>query len=62
LSFAQMREYLSTLLEKDLIRYEEGTGKYKTTEKGMRILQIYTQISEEFNLSDNLLVSKDIKS
>ena len=62
LSFAQLREYLSTLLEKDLIRYEEGTGKYKTTEKGMRILQIYTQISEEFNLSDNLLVSKDIKS
>ena len=60
LSFAQMKEYLSTLLEKDLIRYEEGGGKYKTTEKGMRILHIYTQINEEFSLPGISLVSKEI--
>jgi predicted transcriptional regulator len=62
LSFAQLREYLSTLLETDLIRYEEGTGKYKTTEKGMRMLHIYNQINEEFSLPGNSLVSKEINS
>jgi len=63
LSFAQMREYLSTLLEKDLIRYEEGSGRYKTTEKGMRMLHIYNQINEEFSLpTNNSIVSKEIKS
>ena len=34
LSFAQLKEYLSMLLEKGLIEYEEGTRRYKTTEKG----------------------------
>jgi predicted transcriptional regulator len=62
LSFAQMREYLSTLLEKDLIRYEEGSRKYKTTEKGMRMLHIYTQINEEFSLPGTSLLSKEINS
>ena len=31
LSFAQLKEYLSMLLEKGLIEYEEGTRRYKTT-------------------------------
>ena len=60
LSFAQLREYLSTLLEEDLIKYEEGSGKYKTTEKGMRMLHICNQINEEFSLPGNSLVSKEI--
>jgi predicted transcriptional regulator len=60
LSFVQMREYLSTLLEKDLIKYEEESGKYKTTEKGMLMLHIYNQINKEFSLPGNSLVSKEI--
>ena len=40
LSFAQLREYLSMLLEKGLLEYEEGHTIYKTTEKGMRLLQM----------------------
>lgn len=47
LSFAQLREYLSMLLEKGLLEYEDGHTIYKTTEKGMRLLQMYNQINEE---------------
>ena len=31
LSYAQVKEYLSFLIEKDLIRYEEGSAIYKLT-------------------------------
>ena len=47
LSFAQLREYLAMLLEKGLLEYEEGHTIYRTTEKGMRLLQMYNQINEE---------------
>ena len=53
LSFAQLREYLSMLLEKGLIDYIEGRAIYKTTEKGLRMLQIYNQINEELVISGN---------
>ena len=36
LSFAQLKEYLSMLIEKDLIEHEEGLARYRTTEKGLR--------------------------
>jgi predicted transcriptional regulator len=29
-----------------LIEYEDGTQKYRTTEKGLRLLKIYNQIEE----------------
>ena len=48
LSFAQLREYLSMLSEKGLVEYEEGTQKFRTTEKGLRLLQIQNQINDEF--------------
>lgn len=54
LSFAQMREYLSLLLEKGLLDYVEGGGIYKTTEKGLRMLQIYNQINEELIIPHNI--------
>ncbi|HEU4483799.1 MAG TPA: winged helix-turn-helix domain-containing protein, partial [Nitrososphaeraceae archaeon] len=34
LSYAQLREYLSVLIENALLEYLEGNQKYKTTEKG----------------------------
>ena len=34
LSYAQLREYLSVLIENNLLEYLEGTQTYKTTEKG----------------------------
>ena len=33
ISFNQLREYLSLLVENGLIQYEEGTHTYRTTEK-----------------------------
>jgi len=46
ISFNQLREYLSLLSENALIQYEEGMRSYRTTEKGMRLLQIKNKIDE----------------
>jgi predicted transcriptional regulator len=54
LSFAQLREYLSMLAEKGLIEYEEGLQKYRTTEKGIRLLQIYNQMNDELVVAGNI--------
>jgi predicted transcriptional regulator len=45
LSSAQMKEILTTLTEKDLIRYDENTRMLRTTEKGLRFLGAYNQIN-----------------
>ena len=41
LSYAQLKEYLSVLIENNLIDYEEETNSYKTTEKGHRLMKLY---------------------
>jgi predicted transcriptional regulator len=46
ISFNQLREYLSLLSENGLIQYEEGMHTYRTTEKGMRVLQLQNRIEE----------------
>ena len=48
LSFAQLKEYLSFLLDMNLLRAVETTKKpiYKTTDKGLRYLQCYMEIEE----------------
>jgi predicted transcriptional regulator len=46
LSFTQMKEYLMLLTENDLLRYEKDTQTFKTTEKGMRLLQMYNHIED----------------
>jgi predicted transcriptional regulator len=46
LSFNQLREYLTLLVENDLIEYEEGMRTYRTTEKGMRVLHLQNEIDE----------------
>ena len=45
LSFNQLKEYLTLLVENDLIGYEVGQT-YRTTEKGMRLLQLQNKIDE----------------
>lgn len=52
LTFTQMREYLALLMEKELIKYEEGAQRYRTTEKGIRLLQMCNQINEELVILD----------
>ena len=46
LSYAQLREYLSVLIENNLLEYLDGTQTYKTTEKGLNFLKIYNEIGE----------------
>lgn len=46
LSYAQLKEYLSILIENGLLEYEEGELKYKTTEKGIRFMRAYSEIGE----------------
>ena len=47
LSYAQLKEYFSMLIENALIEYEDGMlNMYRTTEKGLQLLKIYNQIEE----------------
>ena len=46
LSYAQLREYLSVLIENNLLEYLEGSQTYKTTEKGLKFLKMNNQIGE----------------
>jgi predicted transcriptional regulator len=54
LSFAQLREYLSMLAEKGLIEYEDGVQRYRTTDKGIRLLQIYNQMNDELTVTTSV--------
>ena len=46
LSYAQLREYLSLLIENNLLEYLEGMETYKTTEKGFKLLKMHSEIGE----------------
>jgi predicted transcriptional regulator len=46
LSYAQLKEYLSVLIENNLIEYLEGTQTYKTTEKGLNLLKMHNEMAE----------------
>ena len=46
LSYGQLKEYLSILIENNLIEYSDGTHKFKTTEKGLNYLKMYHEIGE----------------
>jgi len=50
LSFNQLREYLTFLVENDLIEYEMGQT-YRTSEKGMRLLYLQNKIDEVAHIS-----------
>ncbi|HEX9317759.1 MAG TPA: winged helix-turn-helix domain-containing protein [Nitrososphaeraceae archaeon] len=49
LSFAQLRDYLALLTEQGLIQYEELRHLFRTTSKGLQVLQLQNQINEEFD-------------
>ena len=46
LSYNQLREYLSILIENNLLEYLEGTQTYKTTEKGLNLLKMHNEMAE----------------
>ena len=46
LSYNQLKEYISMLIENNLIEYLDGTHKFKTTEKGLNFLKMHNEIGE----------------
>ena len=46
LSYNQLNEYLSLLIENNLIEYLDGTKTFKTTEKGLYFLKTHSEIGE----------------
>ena len=46
LSYGQLKEYLSVLIENNLLEYLEGSQTYKTTEKGLNFLKMHNEIGE----------------
>ena len=46
LSYDLMKDYLLSLAEDDLIEYEQGIKTYRTTPKGMHVLQLYNSVNE----------------
>jgi predicted transcriptional regulator len=46
LSYNQLKEHRMLLIEKDLLYYDKDTQTFKTTEKGLRFLQLYNQIDD----------------
>jgi len=46
LSYNQLKEYLSILIENNLVEYNGGTQTYKTTEKGLNYLKMNSKIGE----------------
>ena len=51
LSYDLMKQHLIFLAENDMIEYEQGMMTYRTTEKGMRLLQLYNNMNEMAPLS-----------
>ncbi len=46
ISYNQLKEYLTILIENNLIEYLDGTQTFKTTEKGLRFLKMHNELGE----------------
>jgi predicted transcriptional regulator len=44
LPYAQLKEYLTLMVENGLLKYDQRQQIYKTTEKSNRFLRLYNQI------------------
>ena len=54
LSYAQLKEYLTILIENNLIEYLDGTQTFKTTEKGLNFLKMHSEIGELLQQSNTI--------
>ncbi len=45
LNYDQLQEYTMLLIENDLLHYDSTMRTFKTTEKGLRFLHVYNEIS-----------------
>jgi predicted transcriptional regulator len=55
LSFLQMKEYLSQVMNHGLIVYDDRAQIYKITEKGQRFLALYRQMTESICMTKPVL-------
>ena len=46
LSYSQLKEYLSILLDRELIEYSENEQIFRITDKGRRFLYLYSKVME----------------
>jgi predicted transcriptional regulator len=46
ISYAQLKDYLSVLVENGLLEYQPSEKKYKTTEKGIKFQRLYQHIDD----------------
>jgi predicted transcriptional regulator len=46
LNSGQSKEFLTTLIERGLLLFDRDTQKFKTTEKGIKLLHAYSELSE----------------
>ena len=54
-SYNQLKEYLTMLMENELIEYISGNKIFRTTEKGLNLLKIHNEMTEllHFTTKDN---------
>jgi predicted transcriptional regulator len=51
LSYNQLKEYLSILIENNLIEYNDVNKKFRTTEKGLNLLKIHNEMAEMLHIT-----------
>jgi predicted transcriptional regulator len=54
LSYVQLKEYLSVLIDNNLIEYSNGTQTFKTTEKGLNYLKVYNEMGELLQITTKI--------
>ena len=50
LSYAQLKEYLTFVQERDLLTYEEGLQVYRLTPRGLHFLNVYEEVKDVVSL------------
>ena len=53
LSYNQLKECLTILIENNLLEYIDGTQTFKTTEKGLNFLKMHNEIGELLHITAN---------
>ena len=51
LSYNQLKECLTILIENNLLEYIDGTQTFKTTEKGLNFLKMHNEIGEVLQIT-----------
>lgn len=46
LSYLQLNEYTDHLIKNELLDYSKGSKRFKITEKGLKYLELYSEIIE----------------